>query len=100
MTAAIRAGGERITFDVRVIPRAARTEVGAKRGGALLVRVTAAPVEGAANEAVVDALAEALGVRRSEIRIERGERGRLKSVSAPAAARARVEALAAAGARA
>ena len=76
-----------------MIPRAARTSVGGRRDGALLVRVTAPPVEGAANEAVVDAVARALGVPRSVVAIERGARGRHKVMSAPAAARGALEAL-------
>jgi len=55
--------------------------------------VTAPPVEGAANAAVVEALARALGVPRSGVVIERGARGRRKAVSAPAAARERLAAL-------
>lgn len=80
---------------MRVIPRAARDEIGGIREDALLVRVTAPPVEGAANEAVVGLLARALGVAPREVRVERGGHGRRKTVSLPAAARARLEALAA-----
>lgn len=49
--------------------------------GALRVRVTAAPVDGAANDAVVRVLADALDVPRSSIEIVRGNRGRNKIVS-------------------
>ena len=73
-------------FDVRVVTRAARTEIAGQREGALVVRVTAPPVEGAANEAVIRALAGALGCSPSDLAMEAGRRGRRKSVSAPAAA--------------
>lgn len=63
------------------------------RDGAVLVRVTAPPVEGAANEAVVRAVARALGLAPGEVAIERGGRGRRKLLSAPAAARERIAAL-------
>lgn len=48
--------------------------------GAVRVAVTAPAVEGAANEAVVGALAAALGVRRSALTLVRGARGRRKTV--------------------
>lgn len=55
--------------------------------------MTAPPAEGAANEAVVRALADALGVAPRDLAIERGARGRRKVVSAPAAAGPRLSAL-------
>ncbi|MBI2325641.1 MAG: DUF167 domain-containing protein [Chloroflexi bacterium] len=84
---------DRIRFEVHVIPRAARAAVGPVREGALVVRVTAPPVEGAANEAVVHALATALRLAPSDVAIERGGRGRRKLLSVPAAARERLTAL-------
>jgi uncharacterized protein len=71
-------GGRR--FDVRVVPRAARAGVAGIRDGRLLVRVTAAPVDGAANEAVVRVLAEAFGVARRAVHIVSGERSRNKTI--------------------
>ncbi|MDE3101192.1 MAG: DUF167 domain-containing protein [Chloroflexota bacterium] len=91
---AIQVRGGRVTFDVRVVPRAARTAVGGSRDGALLVRVTAAPVDDAANEAVVAALARALGVAPRDVVIERGGHGRRKVLSVPADTVTRLEALA------
>ncbi len=67
-------------FDVFVKPRASRTRVGGQRNGALVVAVAAAPVDGAANEAVVEAIAEALHVRRSAVRIAAGASSRSKVV--------------------
>jgi len=66
---------------VRVQPRAARTEiVGWRADGTLSVRVSAPPVEGAANTAVGALLAGALGVRTSAVTVVHGERGRDKTV--------------------
>lgn len=66
---------------VRVQPRAARTEiVGWRADGTLSVRVSAPPVEGAANTAVGALLAVALGVRTSAVTVVHGERGRDKTV--------------------
>jgi uncharacterized protein (TIGR00251 family) len=50
------------------------------RAGVLSVRVTAPPLEGEANRAVTDLLAEALGLRRAAVSLIRGERGRDKLV--------------------
>jgi uncharacterized protein (TIGR00251 family) len=66
---------------VRVQPRASRPGVGGARGGALLVRVAAPPLEGAANEALLRLLGRELGVAPSAIRILRGAAGREKVLS-------------------
>ncbi|HTF49678.1 MAG TPA: DUF167 domain-containing protein [Pseudonocardia sp.] len=69
---------------VRVRPGARRDEVGGcwdgPRGPALLVAVRARAVEGQANEAVVAALASAFALRRGEVAITAGHRGRDKIV--------------------
>jgi uncharacterized protein (TIGR00251 family) len=65
---------------VRVQPRAARAAITGWREDALLVRVTAPPVDGAANAAVSALLARALEVAPSTVRVVRGERGRDKLV--------------------
>lgn len=78
--------GDRVSFSVRVMPRASTNAVGGERDGALLVRVTAPPVEGRANDAMVALLAEALGVPRRAVRVERGAAARTKLVSIPRAA--------------
>jgi uncharacterized protein (TIGR00251 family) len=69
-----------LRFLVRVQPRASRTEIAGVHGGALKVRVTAPPVAGAANDAVVALIAVALGVPRSRVRIVSGPAARLKTV--------------------
>ena len=56
----------------------------------LLVRVTAAPADGAANAAVVRLLGKALDVAPSTIRIESGGAARVKRVSVPAEAEGRL----------
>jgi uncharacterized protein YggU (UPF0235/DUF167 family) len=64
-----------VSFRIRVVPRVAGT-----RGDALLVRLAAAPVEGAANEALIAMLAALLGHARRDISIASGERARDKIV--------------------
>jgi uncharacterized protein len=68
-------------LDVRVIPRAKKNEVAGMRDGAVLLRVAAPPVEGAANEAVIDLLSSVLHIPRKQIEIVSGERGRQKRVA-------------------
>jgi uncharacterized protein len=80
-------------FAVRVQPRASRKGIEGVRNGALLVRVTAPPVEGEANEAVVRLLAARLNVAKSAVRILSGERGRTKRVAVRGATAAQVRAL-------
>jgi uncharacterized protein len=70
-----------ITLRVRVQPRASSTCVVGFENEALKLRVTAPPVDSAANAAVVDLIAEALGVRRSQVRILQGANARTKLLS-------------------
>jgi uncharacterized protein (TIGR00251 family) len=65
---------------VRVQPRAARDEIAGERDGALLVRVTAPPVDGKANDAVCKLLAKRLGVARSRVAVVRGASSRDKLI--------------------
>jgi uncharacterized protein (TIGR00251 family) len=91
---AVRRDGERVSFSVRVTPRASANAVGGEREGTLLVRVTAPPVDGKANDAVVILLAKALRVPRGAIRVEQGAAARTKRVSVPAGAEAALHRLA------
>lgn len=76
----VRTTSTGLRIEVRVMPRAPRTAVKGARDGRLLVAVTAPPVDDAANEAVVLALAKAFGVARRSVRIVSGERHRNKTV--------------------
>ena len=76
----IRASDAGIVIDVRVIPRAGRSGITGVRGGALLVRLNAPPVDGAANAELIDVIATALGVARRDVSIVGGERSRQKHV--------------------
>jgi uncharacterized protein (TIGR00251 family) len=64
-------------IEVRVQPRASRDEL-VERDGRLIARVTAPPVDGRANAAVVKLVAKAHGVAPSRVRIVRGETARDK----------------------
>jgi uncharacterized protein (TIGR00251 family) len=67
-------------FPVRVVPRASKNEISGRHGEAVKVRLTAPPVEGAANKALVDFLSGILGVHRSQIEILSGHASRDKIV--------------------
>ena len=73
------------TIAVRVRPGAARTRVGgchaASAGPALVVAVTAPPLDGRATEAVLRALADALGLRRSALTVRTGTTSRDKVIA-------------------
>ena len=69
-----------VTFKVRVVPRASRSEVVGEHDGAMRVRIAAPPVDGAANEALIRLLAQTLRVSRSDIEITAGRSGKLKTV--------------------
>ncbi|MBN2397964.1 MAG: YggU family protein [Deltaproteobacteria bacterium] len=70
-----------VVFNIRVIPRSSRCELAGIQGTALKLRITAPPVEGAANEECIRFLSKMLGVKRSQIRIVAGLRSKNKRVS-------------------
>ncbi len=76
----LRATSEGVLIAVRVVPRAARSGLGGVREGELLVRLNAAPVEGAANSELIEVLSDALGVAKRALSITVGERSRRKTV--------------------
>lgn len=71
---------EEVRIAVRVKPGSARARVGGSYGpdGALVVSVNAPPVDGAANAAVIEAVAKAVGLRRGAVRVLSGHSARNK----------------------
>ena len=65
----------------RVIPRARRTEISGRRGDAILVRLAAPPVDGAANDALIAFLSDRLGIPQRRIAIVRGGTAREKTIA-------------------
>jgi len=68
-------------ISIKVKPRSARSAVEIGSDGGLVVRVHAPAAAGAANRELLGALAKALGVPKSAVRIVRGEKGRWKQIS-------------------
>ena len=73
-----RDGG--VTFEVRVQPRASRAAFVGPHEAAMKVALTAPPVEGAANAALIALVAEVLGVPKRRVQIVRGDKSRQKVV--------------------
>ena len=69
-----------LILEVLVQPRASRTRAVGEHDGRLKIQLAAPPVDGEANRALVGFLAEALGVRKGDVAIERGETGRRKTI--------------------
>jgi uncharacterized protein (TIGR00251 family) len=69
-----------VILSVRVIPRAARSAISGRRGDAIVVRLAAPPVDGAANDALIEYLARTFDRPRRDVRILSGESSRNKRV--------------------
>lgn len=76
----IQEWGEGIKLEVRVQPRSSRNQITGVQEGALKVKLTAPPVDGEANAALIEFLARLFGVSRGSVTILRGETGRIKLV--------------------
>ena len=65
---------------VKVLPRSSINQISGNEEGVIKVKLTAPPVEGKANKALVQFLAKELGVARRDVEIVSGERSRVKSI--------------------
>jgi uncharacterized protein (TIGR00251 family) len=72
------------TIAVHVQPGAKRSAVGGLHGERLKLRIAAPPIEGRANAAVAEFVAESLGVARARVKIVAGERSRDKLIAVDA----------------
>jgi len=68
------------TFRVRVQPGASKNEIVGVQEDALKIRINAPPVKGKANKALIDFLAEKLGVKRSQVEIISGHTSKIKKI--------------------
>jgi len=83
-----------VVFDVLVQPRASRAKIGPLHDGRLKIAVTAPPVDGEANAAVIALVAKQLGVAKGQIEVIAGTSSRRKTLRVAGVARASVEELA------
>jgi hypothetical protein len=81
------------TIDVLVQPRASRAKIGPRHDGRIKIAVTAPPVDGEANAAVIELLAKSLRVPKSAVEVIAGEASRRKTIRITGVTEAQIEAL-------
>jgi uncharacterized protein len=69
-----------ISFTIRVVPRASKTEFAGEMEGAVKVRVASPPVNGAANTELIKLLAKTLGVSKKDVEIVAGQASKTKQI--------------------
>jgi uncharacterized protein (TIGR00251 family) len=69
-----------VTIDILVQPRASRAKIGPMHDGRIKIAVTAPPVDGEANAAVIELLARRLGIARGNIEVVAGASSRRKTI--------------------
>jgi uncharacterized protein (TIGR00251 family) len=69
-----------VTIDILVQPRASRARIGPMHDGRLKIAVTAPPVDGEANAAVIELIARRLGVARGDVEVVAGASSRRKTI--------------------
>src|ERR1039457_528188 len=76
----LRAQPDGVLLSVKLQPRASANEIGAPLGGELKIKVTAPPVDAAANQALIELLAEKLDCPRGRVELVRGKTSRHKTI--------------------
>ena len=76
----LRAQPGGVQLSVKLLPRASANEIGAPLGDELRIRVTAPPVDAAANQALVELLARQLDCSRGRVELVRGQKSRHKVI--------------------
>ncbi|MBK7071197.1 MAG: YggU family protein [Myxococcales bacterium] len=89
----LRATADGVALDVLVQPRASRPKLGPIHGDRIKVAVTAPPVDGEANAAVIELVAKALGVARGAVAVTAGQASRRKTLAIRGVDLARVTAV-------
>ena len=69
-----------IIFNVRVVPRASRSEIVGEYDGALKLRIASPPVDGAANAELIRVLSKTFDVSKSEVEILSGQTSKMKQI--------------------
>ena len=82
-----------VIFAVRVQPRASKTEIVGEMAGALKIRLQAPALEGRANEALIEFLAQLLKTSKGAVRILSSERSRIKRLEIRGVTKQQIERL-------
>ena len=82
-----------VTFDALVQPRASRARFGPRHDGRIKIAVTAPPVDGEANAAVIELVAKSFGVPRSAVEVIAGASSRRKTIRVTGATADRLQEL-------
>ena len=72
--------GDDLIFNVRVVPRASKSEIVGDLDGALKIRIASPPVDGAANAELIKVLAKKFNVSKSAIEILSGQTSKTKQI--------------------
>lgn len=80
MSTFLKPGSGGAYIAIKVQPRASKNEIGPALGDELKVKVTAPPVDAAANEALIELLAETLDCPKSRVQITKGQTSRHKTI--------------------
>jgi hypothetical protein len=76
----IQQAGNAVVFSVKVVPRSSRTAIAGVLGGMLKVKLSAAPEKGKANQALVEFLADTLGIKKNTVKITSGLTSPVKTI--------------------
>ena len=82
-----------VTFAVRVVPRASKSEIIGEHDGALKVRIASPPVDGAANAELIKLIAKFLDIPKSDVEITSGQTSKTKHLRVSGVTSAQVTAI-------
>jgi uncharacterized protein (TIGR00251 family) len=76
----VQQAGNAVVLSVKVVPRSSRTAIAGILNGMLKVKLAAAPEKGKANQALVEFLADTLGIKKNAVKITSGLTSPVKTI--------------------
>lgn len=76
----IQEEGNAVIFSVKVVPRSSKTALAGVLGDMLKIKIAAPPEKGKANEALVEFLAQTLGIKKNTVKITAGHTSPVKTI--------------------